>query len=64
VVLFGGGRKDAATSQQSEASMQFIEAQRFAKAIEEALREETILISQDHRYLTNFQDNPEIFLSS
>ena len=64
VVLFGGGQKDATTSQQSEASMQFMEAQRFAKTIEEAIREETILISQDRRYLTDFQDNSEIFLSS
>ncbi len=63
VVLFGGGRKSAATSQASEVSMQFIEAQQFSKSIEEALREGTMLISEDQRYLTDFQNNHEIFLS-
>ena len=64
VVLFNGGRKNTQTSQESEASMKFNEAQRFSKAIAEGLQEKMIIISRDKRYLTDFQNNEEIILST
>lgn len=63
VVLFNGGIKDQRTEQESkDLSINFYEAQEFAKRIVEALRDKTILISENGRILTDFQNNTDIIL--
>ncbi len=62
VILFNGGIKNAETSQDSNLSMQFYEAQIFAKKIEEALQSGMIEISDDERHLQNFDGTTDIIL--
>lgn len=63
VILFNGGIKESQTIQESEnLSMKFYEAQSFVKKIENALRSEIIEISDDGRYLQNFDGTTEIIL--
>lgn len=63
VVLFNGGIKSAQTDQESSnISLKFYEAQQFAKKINEALKDKTILISNDGRILTNYNGNSEIII--
>lgn len=63
VILFNGGIKDARTAQESEnLSIKFYEAQTFVKKIEEALQSEMITITDNGRYLQNFDSSPEIIL--
>lgn len=63
VILFNGGIKDAKSAQNSEnLSMKFYEAQTFVKKIEEALQSEMIEISDDERYLQNFDGTTDITL--
>lgn len=63
VVLFNGGIKESATTQDSsDLSMKFYEAQTFAKKIEDALQAGLIEISKDKRYLQNFDRAPDIIL--
>jgi len=63
VVLFNGGLKEASTAQGSpDLSMKFYEAQQFTRKIEQAFREEMIIVSEDGRVLTDFSGNEEIIL--
>ena len=63
VVLFNGGIKESQATQESKnLRMKFYEAQTFAKKIEEALRSEMIEISDDGRYLQNFDRPTDIIL--
>ena len=63
VVLFNGGVKDARTDQGSgDISTKFYEAQGFAKKLTDAFKEQMVLISEDRRYLTDFQGNKDIIL--
>lgn len=63
VILFNGGIKDANSPQESKnLSMQFYEAQSFAKKIEEALQSKMIEISDDERCLQSFDGTTEIIL--
>lgn len=63
VVLFNGGIKDAHSAQESKnLSMKFYEAQTFVKKIEEALQSGMIEISDDDRYLQNFDETKDITL--
>jgi hypothetical protein len=52
VVVFNGGVKDAATAQASKGlRIKFYEAQHFVQRLESALREKTIWVSANERYL-------------
>lgn len=63
VILFNGGIKDANTAQESKSlSMKYYEAQSFVKEIEEALQSEMITITDDNRYLQNFDGSTDIIL--
>ena len=63
VILFNGGIKESQATQDSEnLSMKFYEAQTFVKKIEEALQSEMIEISDDERYLQNFDGTTDIIL--
>jgi hypothetical protein len=63
VVLFNGGLKDERTDQLSnDISLKFYEAQQFAERIENGLRDGMIIISEDNRYLTDFNNSNEIIL--
>ena len=63
VVLVNGGLKDARTDQLSnDISLKFYEAQQFAERIENGLRDGMIIISEDNRYLTDFNNSNEIIL--
>jgi len=63
VILFNGGIKESQTTQESKnLSMKFYEAQTFVKKIEEALQSGMIEISDDERYLQNFDGTTDIIL--
>lgn len=63
VILFNGGIKESQATQESKSlSMKFYEAQTFVKKIEEALQSEMIQISDDGRYLQNFDVTTDIIL--
>lgn len=63
VVLFNGGIKATQTTQGSKnLSMKFYEAQTFVQKIEEALQTEMIEISDNGRYLQNFEGTTDINL--
>lgn len=62
VILFNGGIKNTQSAQQSNLSMKFYEAQTFTRKIEEALRSKMIEVSNDGRYLQNFDKTEEIIL--
>lgn len=62
VVLFNGGIKDAVTAQESELSMRFQEASLFAKKIEKAFTDGIIEISNDGRYINDFNNTEEIII--
>lgn len=63
VILFNGGIKESQVTQEStNLSMKFYEAQTFVKKIEEALQSEMIEISDDGRYLQNFDGTTDIIL--
>lgn len=62
VVLFNGGMKTAGTAQESELSMKFFEAKGFALRILQARSDDEIKISDDGRYLLNFEGGSEIIL--
>ena len=63
VILFNGGIKDAKTAQNSpDLNTKFNEAQSFVKKIENAFNSKVIVISDDTRYLRNFNGNSEIIL--
>ena len=63
VILFAGGIKDAVSAQESKnLSMKFYEAQTFVKKIKEAFQSNMIEVSDDERYLQNFDGSTEIIL--
>jgi hypothetical protein len=63
VILFNGGIKDAGSAQESKnLSMKFYEAQTFVKKIEESLQSKMIEISDNERYLQNFDGTTNIIL--
>lgn len=63
VILFNGGIKESQATQDSKnLSMKFYEAQTFVKKIEEALQSEMIEISDNRRYLQNFDGTTDIIL--
>ncbi|MES1159845.1 MAG: hypothetical protein ABUM51_03745 [Bacteroidota bacterium] len=63
VVLFNGGLKSAATNQGSEyLNLKWIEACRFARRIEEALRHNEIIVDDKNRRLLSHNDEEEIYL--
>lgn len=62
VILFNGGIKDAYSAQKSKLSPKFYEAQIFAKRIGEAVQSGMIKISDDGRYIQNFDETTEIIL--
>lgn len=63
VILFNGGIKNAGTAQESkDLSMKFYEAQIFVKKIEEALKSEMETITDNEKYLQNFDGSIDIIL--
>ncbi|HOK60827.1 MAG: hypothetical protein WBJ36_09795 [Tenuifilum sp.] len=63
VILFNGGIKESQASQESKnLRMKFYEAQTFVKKIEEALQSQMIKISDNGRYLQNFDGTTDIIL--
>ena len=63
VILFDGGVKESQSTQESkQLSMKFYDAQFFVKKIVEALQSEMLEISDDGRYLKNFDGTTEIIL--
>jgi hypothetical protein len=63
VILFNGGVKSAETNEQStDLNLKFIEANAFAKKIEDALREKIIIIDESTRTLKYFNGSAEIIL--
>lgn len=63
VILFNGGVKESQATQDSPSlSTKLYESDSFVKKIEEALRDQTIHISDDGRYLFNYDDPQNIIL--
>jgi hypothetical protein len=63
VILFNGGIKDTDSAQESKnLSMKFYEAQIFVKKIEQSIQSEMIVITNDNRFLQNFDGTTEIIL--
>ena len=63
VILFNGGIKESQATQDSKnLSMKFYEAQSFVKKIEDALQTGMIEISNDGRYLQNFDGSTDIIV--
>lgn len=63
VILFNGGIKSAQTNQGSkELHFKWIEACRFAKRIEEAIRNKEIIIDTKQRKIVSYNGDKEIFL--
>ena len=63
VILFNGGIKESQATQESKnLSMKFYEAQTFVKKIEEAMQSKIIEISDDGRYLRNFDGTTDLML--
>jgi hypothetical protein len=62
VILFNGGEKTADTAQGGNTSMAFIEANKFAKKILEAINLKDIIITNDQRQLRYYNGSQEINL--
>lgn len=62
VILFNGGVKDAYSAQESNLRSKFYEAQIFAQKIRDAVQSGMIKISDDGRYIQNFDGTTEIIL--
>lgn len=63
VVLFNGGRKTGGTNMESESlNMKFIEAKEFAKKIDQALQDGSIVIDEEARMLRSYNGSKEIML--
>lgn len=63
VVLFNGGIKSASTNQASkDINVKWLEACRFAKRIEEALRDKEVMIDSRKRKILSADGSEEIFL--
>jgi hypothetical protein len=62
VVLFNGGIKDGPTNQTSSLNMQWRAACEFAKRIDKAIRDGSIIVDEINRKLTNYDGSDEIIL--
>jgi hypothetical protein len=62
VILFNGGVKDGPTNQTSSLHSNWLAACRFAKKIEENLRDGTIVINEQKRVLEHFDGTHKIIL--
>ena len=62
VVLFNGGIKDGPTNQKSSLHLEWRAACAFAKRIDEAIRDGSIIIDEENRKLTNYDGSDEIIL--
>ncbi len=61
VVLFNGGIKNAYSAQDSKGlSIRFYGAQAFVGRIEEAMRSGCLIITENERYLKNFDNDDHI----
>lgn len=62
VILFNGGIKDGPTNQKSSLYIEWRAACEFAKRIDEAIRDGSIIIDEEKRKLTNYDGSDEIIL--
>lgn len=62
VVLFNGGIKDGPTNQKSSLHLEWRAACEFAKRIDKAIRDGTIIVDEKNRKLTNYDGSDEIIL--
>lgn len=62
VVLFNGGIKDGPTNQKSRLHLEWRAACEFAKRIDEAIRDGSIIVDEKNRKLTNYDGLDEIIL--
>lgn len=62
VILFNGGVKDDETNQKSSLHLIWREACEFAKRINEALRDGSIIVDEKNRKLKNYDGSDEIIL--
>jgi len=62
VILFNGGIKDNTTNQKSSLHLKWREACEFAKRINYAIQDGTIIIDYHQRKLKNYDDSDEIIL--
>nr|WP_315154067.1 hypothetical protein [uncultured Flavobacterium sp.] len=62
VILFNGGIKDGPTNQTSSLHMEWRSACEFAKRIDQAIREGSIIVDEQNRKLTNYDGSDEIIL--
>lgn len=62
VILFNGGIKDGPTNQTSSLHLEWRAACEFAKRINEALFDGTIIVNEKYRKLTNYDGSEEIIL--
>lgn len=62
VILFNGGIKDGPTNQKSSLYLEWRAACGFAKRIDEAIRDGSIIVDEKNRKLTNYDGSNEIIL--
>ncbi|KUJ59087.1 hypothetical protein AR687_24955 [Flavobacteriaceae bacterium CRH] len=62
VILFNGGIKDGATNQKSSLHLEWRAACEFAKRIDDAIQDGSILVDKKNRKLTNYDGSDEIIL--
>jgi len=62
VILFNGGIKDGPTNQKSSLYLEWRAACEFAKRIDEAIRDGSIIVDEKNRKLTNYDGSNEIIL--
>lgn len=62
VILFNGGIKDGPTNQKSSLHLEWRAACEFAKRIDEAIRDGSIIVDEENRKLTNYDGSDEIIL--
>lgn len=62
VVLFNGGVKDGPTNQTSSLHLEWLAACEYAKRIDEAIRDGSIIIDAANRILKNYDGSDEIIL--
>lgn len=62
VVLFNGGIKDGATNQSSSLNVKWMDACNFAKRINDALRDGSIIADESKRIITAYDGSDDIIL--
>lgn len=62
VVLFNGGIKDGPTNQKSSLHVEWRSACEYAKRIDEAIRDGSVIVDIKNRLLKNYDDSLEIIL--